>query len=185
MSEYVEHSVELVKRKFFQGDTPTIAEGAAFIAVFGTLAVIHFCSCILTHQWWWMVAWGLGLMMEIVGYSARVWYSLNDNNGNAYIIQLVFITVSPCFLMAGVYYLLAQLVLIYGNHYSYLKPMHYSLIFIICDVFSIFLQGAGGGVSAANESDPKTSKPEHTSWLPVWPSKFSPFLSSFSCGFRF
>lgn len=90
---------------------------------------------------------GVGIILEIVGYSGRIWYSLNDNSSNAYIMELVCITVAPCFLMAGIYYILAQLILIYGNHFSRLKPMHYSSIFIACDVVSIFVQGAGGGIS--------------------------------------
>lgn len=145
-------SVELVKRKFFDGDTPSLASGVAFTAVFSVFSLINALSCSIYHQWWFFGTWGVGLVLEIIGYSGRIWYTINDNNGNAYIMELVCITVAPCFLMAGIYYILAQLVLIYGNQFSYMKPMHYSLTFIICDVVSICLQGAGGGISSSANS---------------------------------
>lgn len=139
--------VEVFERGFMAGPTPKITSGIAYVVVFSVLFIANFASCVWYHQWWFLSTWGVGIILEIVGYSGRIWYSLNDNSSNAYIMELVCITVAPCFLMAGIYYILAQLILIYGNHFSRLKPMHYSSIFIACDVVSIFVQGAGGGIS--------------------------------------
>lgn len=150
-------AVRLYERKFFNGDTPKLASGVGYVVVFSFCFGVTLLSCVFYHQWWFLSTWGVGMILEIIGYSGRIWYHLNDDNGSAYIMELVCITVAPCFLMAGIYYVLAQLILIYGNHFSYLKPMQYSAIFIVCDVISIFVQ-AGGGGSAANASNAQTGR---------------------------
>lgn len=153
----VEDVFELQKRKFFDGDTPKLASGLGYVVVFSIYFGVNLISCISYHQWWFLSTWGTGMVLEIIGYSGRIWYHLNDNSGSAYIMELVCITVAPCFLMAGIYYILAQLILIYGNHFSRLKPMQYSLIFVICDVISVFIQGGGGG-SASNINSQETGR---------------------------
>lgn len=149
------HTMDLVKRegeKFFAGDTPHLASGVVFTVAFSLFLIYTLIVCIRYHQWWWLGSWGVGLVLEVTGYAGRIWYTKNDTSRSAYIMELVCITVAPCFLMAGIYYILAQLVLIYGTKYSYLKPMQYSLIFIICDWISILVQAAGGGVAAGESS---------------------------------
>ncbi|KAG0684311.1 hypothetical protein C6P40_004573 [Pichia californica] len=145
-------TIELISRKFIDGDTPKLASGIGYVIVFSIFYTINLIECVYYHQWWFLNTWGIGLLLEIIGYSGRIWYTINDNSSKAYIMELVCITVAPCFLMAGIYYILAQLILIFGNHFSFLKPMNYSLIFIICDVISIFVQAAGGGISDAPSS---------------------------------
>ncbi|RKP32335.1 hypothetical protein METBISCDRAFT_21603 [Metschnikowia bicuspidata] len=48
--------------------------------------------------------------------------------------------------MAGVYYLLAQLMVINGRKFSIIRPLWYSYIFIFCDACSLVIQAAGGGL---------------------------------------
>lgn len=154
----ISSSIELATRSFIDIDTPSLGGGVAFVVVFSIFTIINFVICYTHHQWWFLSTWGIGLALEIVGYAGRIWYHKNDNNGNAYIMELVCITVAPCFLMAGVYYILAQLVLIYGNHFSYLKPMSYSAIFIVCDLISICVQGAGGGTSNGDSASSENGR---------------------------
>ena len=45
--------------------------------------------------------------------------------------------------MAGVYYLLSQMIIIHGEQYAILKPIMVSIIFIFCDVVSLFVQASG------------------------------------------
>lgn len=158
MSIYQLAADEVTKRPFFNGETPHLASGISFTIVFSIFTICNAFSCIYYHQWWFLGSWGGGLVLEIVGYSGRIWYSINDTNGNAYIMELVCVTVAPCFLMAGIYNIFAQLVIIYGTEFSILKPKQYSLIFIICDVLSVFIQGAGGGLSSHQSSDKGSAK---------------------------
>ena len=53
------------------------------------------------------------------------------------------------------------MVVIHGRQYSWLKPLHYSYIFITCDVVSLVIQAVGGGMTAIaaqeyNDVDPGT-----------------------------
>ena len=66
-------------------------------------------------------------------------------------LQIVLLTFAPAFLAAGIY--LKHLVITFGESFSRLKPQWYTRIFITCDLFSIVLQGTGGGLaSAANNN---------------------------------
>lgn len=51
--------------------------------------------------------------------------------------------------MAGVYYLLTQLIIIHGGaEFTFLRPSYISWIFVCCDVASLFIQAAGGITAA-------------------------------------
>ncbi|EGW33099.1 uncharacterized protein SPAPADRAFT_60406 [Spathaspora passalidarum NRRL Y-27907] len=82
-------------------------------------------------------------------------------NDNYFLLQLICLTLAPAFLMGGIYFLFGQLVVIHGRQYSWLKPLHYSYIFIGCDVLSLVIQAAGGGqasIASQNyqDADPGT-----------------------------
>lgn len=69
-------------------------------------------------------------------------------------IQIVCLTIAPAFMAAGIYLCLSRIVLTFGPSNSRLAPHLYPRIFIPCDVASLLLQAAGGGLaSAATHSD--------------------------------
>lgn len=135
---------------FYSGNYPSLGGNIALLVVYSFFFALQVISGVFYHQWWFLTCWSAGLILEIIGYAGRIWSHENILNFNAFVMQLVCLTLAPCFLMAGIYYVIAQLTLIYGQKFSMLRPMHYSLIFIICDLISIILQAVGGGV-AANE----------------------------------
>ena len=51
--------------------------------------------------------------------------------------------------MAGVYYLLSQMIIIHGEQYAILKPIMVSIIFIFCDVVSLFVQASGAAAAVS------------------------------------
>lgn len=57
------------------------------------------------------------------------------------------------FLAAAVYLTLKYLVLTVGEQYSRLPAKYYTWIFILCDLLSLILQGAGGGLAATADTD--------------------------------
>ena len=75
-------------------------------------------------------------------------YSWSDPN--LFLCQIVSLTVAPAFIMAGVYYLLSQMIIIHGEKYAILKPIMVSIIFIFCDVVSLFVQASGGAAAAVS-----------------------------------
>lgn len=148
--ETVSGFLELLKRDGgFSPERPTLASGIPYLVVFIIFMCFHTVISIRTHQWWFFGSWGMGLALEIVSYAGRIWNYINESSESAYIMQLVCVTIAPCFLMAGMYYILAQLVLIYGDEFSYLKPKLYSIVFISCDLVAVILQGAGGGSASS------------------------------------
>lgn len=137
------------EQAYYSGNYPSLGGNTALLVVFSLFLCMQVISGVFFHQYWFLVCWTLGLILEIIGYAGRIWSSQNIMNFNAFVMQLVCITLAPCFMMAGIYYVIAQLTLIYGEKYSVLKPMQYSLIFIVCDIISIVLQAIGGGVAAS------------------------------------
>jgi hypothetical protein len=70
-------------------------------------------------------------------------------------LQICLLTFAPAFLAAGIYLMLKQLVIAFGAHFSRIRPNWYTYIFITCDIISLLLQGAGGGLASA--ADPGSS----------------------------
>ncbi|KAI5958101.1 RSB1 [Candida theae] len=99
----------------------------------------YFATCMLC---------GCGL--EIAGYVARTIGHFHWSNTNIFLCQIICLTIAPAFVMAGVYYLLTQLIIIHGGgrRFSILRPSYISWIFICCDVISLFIQAAGGITAA-------------------------------------
>ncbi|KAI5958413.1 RSB1 [Candida margitis] len=98
----------------------------------------YFSTCLLC---------GCGL--EIAGYVARSIGHYHWSNTNIFLCQIISLTIAPAFVMAGVYYLLTQLIIIHGGaEFSILRPNYISWLFICCDVASLFIQAAGGITAA-------------------------------------
>jgi len=72
----------------------------------------------------------------------------NPWSGTAFEIQICCIVIAPAFFAAGIYLTLKHIILETGSSFSRLKPRLYTWIFILCDFFSLVLQGAGGGIAA-------------------------------------
>lgn len=105
---------------------------------------------------WFNVTFIIGFGLEMVGFIGRLLSFKDDSKLSYYVIQSFCLTVAPAVIMAGIYFLLALLIVIHGRQYSYLKPMLYSGIFITIDILSFCIQGAGGGL--ATSDDPDSSK---------------------------
>jgi hypothetical protein len=79
----------------------------------------------------------------------------NVYDDNGFKLQIVLLTLAPAFLCAGIYLCLKHLVITFGASFSRIQPKWYTWIFISCDIFSIVLQGAGGGLASAADNDRK------------------------------
>lgn len=124
-----------------------------FLVVFAIMVLTTLLMWYKSRYWWFNVTWTCGTVLEFLGYLGRVLSFGDMTNFDYYILQLVCLTLSPVFLMAAIYNLFGQLVVIHGRHYSWLKPMYYSYIFITCDVISLVVQAVGGGLSAVAASE--------------------------------
>ena len=68
---------------------------------------------------------------------------------NGFLMQIVCLTIAPAFMAAGIYLCLSRIVITFGAENSRIRPLSYPRIFIPCDVASLLLQAAGGGIASA------------------------------------
>ncbi|GME70515.1 unnamed protein product [[Candida] boidinii] len=144
---------------------PSLLGNGIFLGVFTVLLVSQVGLNIYTKQWWFGTCYVCGLILEVLGYAARVYGHHDQSNMNLYILQNIGLTISPCFFMAGIYYIFGQVATIYGSQYSRLRPMQYSAFFITSDVIAVLVQSAGGGI-ASSAGDNKNTQSTGT-WIMV------------------
>ncbi|OQD72639.1 hypothetical protein PENDEC_c020G05188 [Penicillium decumbens] len=131
------------------GYYPNFGGNVFFTVFFGVLGLFQMGLGFYFRTWTFMVALCIGTFMEMAGYIGRVLMSDNPWNQGAFKLQIVCLVLAPTFVAAGVYLTLKHIVLYLGPEHSTLKPRLFTWIFISCDVGSLILQAAGGGVAAA------------------------------------
>ncbi|GAQ02774.1 sphingoid long-chain base transporter RSB1 [Aspergillus lentulus] len=131
------------------GYYPNLAGNVFFTVFFGILALFQLGIGIYYRTWTFMVAVAVGAILELAGYIGRVLMHSNPWNSSAFKLQIVCLVLAPTFVAAGIYLTLKHIILALGPEHSRLKPALFTWIFIGCDVGSLILQAAGGGVAAA------------------------------------
>lgn len=129
---------------------PSLGGNAFYAAVFGIYIFVNLYLGIRHKAWGYMAAMLLGLSGEVVGYIGRLLLNQNpfDPSGNDFLIYLVPLTIAPALLSAAIYLCLARIIVVYGQHLSRFRPRTYTLMFCSCDLFSLVLQAAGGGIAS-------------------------------------
>ncbi|KAJ5103076.1 RTA1-domain-containing protein [Penicillium argentinense] len=135
------------------GYVPSEAAGMVFCALFGLSIVAH----VIQFSWkrtWWCSVFAIGCAVEILGWAGRTWSAVCPYNGTAFMIQISTLIIeppktAPVFFTAGNYVLLGRFILIFGQETSFLSPKLYLWIFCTCDVISLVIQAAGGGMASS------------------------------------
>lgn len=130
------------------GYYPNLGANAFFAAAFGIFAIIHVFFGVRYRSWTYLIAMAVGCGTECLGYVGRVLLHGNPFGNAGFNIQICCLTIAPAFFAAGVYLTLKHIVICFGEEHSYLKPKYYTWLFISCDLVSLILQGAGGGIAA-------------------------------------
>lgn len=139
------------------GYYPSLGWNAFFAGFFGLCAVLQLVFGVRYKTWTYLIAIFLGCAGECAGYVGRIMMHNNPYDKTGFQIQIVLLIFSPAFLAAGIYLTLKHVVLSFGEEWSRLKPNWYTYIFIGCDISSLVLQSAGGGIAAtAEDGDKKT-----------------------------
>lgn len=129
-----------------------------YFAVF-TLLFFFFAGMIVKSRYWWFnVTFACGYVLEWMGFLGRILAFIDNRSENYFLLSYITLTIAPAFIMAGIYFLFAQLVIVHGTQYSILKPMWYSYLFITIDVLSLAIQAGGGGAASSattRNTDPK------------------------------
>ncbi|RFU36250.1 hypothetical protein B7463_g106, partial [Scytalidium lignicola] len=131
------------------GYPPNIAASVIFMGLFGASLLGHTVLGWKHKTWSFMIAMFLGSSSEVVGYLGRILMHNNPYRLSTFLIQIVCLTTAPAFYSAGLYLCLSRIVIAYGEGISRVNPVWYTRFFITCDIISLSLQGAGGGVASA------------------------------------
>ncbi|KAL7621345.1 hypothetical protein AAE478_008666 [Parahypoxylon ruwenzoriense] len=126
-----------------------IVPNAVFLALFSASLLAFVVVFALTRRGGpFTIALALGLVCEILGYVGRVMSWQNQWSENGFLMQICCLTIGPAFIAAGIYLCIRQIVAAFGPENSRIPPKYYTRIFIPCDVISLVLQAAGGGIAA-------------------------------------
>lgn len=106
-----------------------LAANISFLVCFSLLLLVYMAIWIWKRRCHFFgLAMTIGLLVEVLGYSTRIWSYYDQWDENAYLIQLVCITLAPAIFSAGIYLCLAWIVIIYGSEVSRIKPITYTFI---------------------------------------------------------
>ncbi|KAI1819384.1 RTA1-domain-containing protein [Xylaria intraflava] len=122
-----------------------------FFAIVYTAAIAHCLYMILSRrkrEWLgYTLAVLVGALLELVGFSARIYGYVHTFVRIGWIIQYSIITVAPVFMTAAIYVCIGRIADTLGRGVFNIRPRLYTRIFIPSDVFALITQAAGGGVS--------------------------------------
>ncbi|KAI0724600.1 RTA1-domain-containing protein [Cerioporus squamosus] len=135
------------------GYVPTMSVCIIFISLFTVCTVIH-----AAESFYWRIRWLLPTacfagIMEVLGWSARLWSSISPLNRDPYIMQLAVTIIAPSPLVGALFLLFERISERLGAQYGRLSPKWYARIFLTCDIISLIVQGVGGGLAGSADDD--------------------------------
>ncbi|KAJ7739254.1 RTA1 like protein-domain-containing protein [Mycena maculata] len=124
------------------GYTPTESVCILFVTLFGISSVVHLAQAIRYRLWWLFPTAILAGALRVLGWSARLWYSLSVLQPHAFEIQY------PTPLAAANFMILGRIITLLGP----------ALISLEQDILSLLVQGIGGGIAAHEVTTLKSPK---------------------------
>ncbi|TVY23782.1 Sphingoid long-chain base transporter [Lachnellula hyalina] len=135
----------------------SLAANATFLALFAISFIGFAVTFALTRRALaFTVAMLIGVILEVIGYVGRIESNKNQWQENGFLMQIVCLTIAPAFLAGGIYLCLRRIVYAFGPENSRISPEAYTRIFIPCDLVSLLLQAAGGGLASAESHSNKS-----------------------------
>jgi len=135
----------------------SLAANATFLALFAISLVGFLATYALTRRATaFTVAMTAGVVLEVIGYVGRIESNKNQWQENGFLMQIVCLTIAPAFLAGGIYLCLRRIVYAFGPENSRISPEAYTRIFIPCDLLSLLLQAAGGGLASSESHSGKS-----------------------------
>ncbi|KAH6983542.1 RTA1 like protein-domain-containing protein [Ilyonectria sp. MPI-CAGE-AT-0026] len=125
-----------------------LGANAFFLAAFTLLLPFQVFFGIRYRTWGFLVGMVCGLILEILGYAARV---APSKDVNLFLMYLVTLTIGPAFFSAAVYLCLARIIAVYGHHLGLFRPLVYTTVFILLDFFALLLQSGGGALVGGDD----------------------------------
>ncbi|KIK35477.1 hypothetical protein CY34DRAFT_812101 [Suillus luteus UH-Slu-Lm8-n1] len=127
-----------------------------FVVLYSISAALHLGQALKYKLWWMIPTATFAGLLEILGWSARLWSSRNPRLLTPYEMQIVGTIIAPTPLVAANFIILGKVITQIGSQYSRLTPKIYTIIFLCFDVVCLIVQ-AVGGASAAHAASTKTN----------------------------
>ncbi|EKM50076.1 uncharacterized protein PHACADRAFT_188436 [Phanerochaete carnosa HHB-10118-sp] len=121
-----------------------------FLVLFSLATAAYFATALWYRLWWLLPTAVLAGTGEIIGWSSRLWSSLNFLNNNAFVAQISCTIIAPTPFLAAIFILFSALSSRLGPNYGRLTPRWYSWIFLTCDIIALAIQGTGGGIASSS-----------------------------------
>ncbi|TVY84579.1 Sphingoid long-chain base transporter RSB1 [Lachnellula suecica] len=126
---------------------PSFGGNLAVTSIFGAFLVAQIIFWIFYRTHSFTVAMCCGLILEIVGYCARVQMHFVLFTSGSFLLNIICLTIAPIFFMAALYVTLSRVIMHYGPHNSRVTPKQYTIFFITADVVALILQAVGGALA--------------------------------------
>ncbi|KAK0451393.1 RTA1-domain-containing protein [Desarmillaria tabescens] len=140
---------------------PSTAIAIIFVVLYFISTICHVGQGLYYRMWWVFPTICLAGIMEVLGWSGRLWSSFSPSLTNPFQIQIVCTILAPTPLVAANFVVLGTLIKKLGPVYSRLTPRMYSIIFCTCDVIALTIQGVGGGIASAADTLPAANRGEN------------------------
>ncbi|RAH72999.1 RTA1-domain-containing protein [Aspergillus aculeatinus CBS 121060] len=118
------------------GHRPNLGSNCLFAAIFGFCAVYQLVAGIRSRQTMFTIALTVGCAMELIGYTGRIKMHTNPWDSGYLETQTIRLIIAPSF----------HIVMALALEKSLLRPDLNPWLFVGCDIGSILLQAAGGGL---------------------------------------
>ncbi|KAI5477427.1 hypothetical protein MNV49_006419 [Pseudohyphozyma bogoriensis] len=158
-------SAEEIQFHAFYGYVPSYGAGIAFTVLFGLLTVILLGMTIKSKRWWYLIV-PFGAGCEFGGWIGRTMsatYHSDASNANyqAFLCQIVMLTICPVFFSGACYGLYVVAVKHLDPTISAISPRKLTIAFVICDIVSLLIQAAGGGLTSSAKTKADQDKYTH------------------------
>ncbi|KPI43631.1 Sphingoid long-chain base transporter RSB1 [Cyphellophora attinorum] len=134
----------------------SLAANITFLAIFGLFFLTHAFLGIHYRIYSYMLAVLFGVALECIGYGGRIGMYYDVFAEKNFVLYLVGLTIGPAFFSAAVYLCIGRIIRVYEaseGALTFLKPKTITLGFICCDMISLVLQAAGGGLASAAKTE--------------------------------
>jgi len=137
---------------------PRLAGNLIITIIYFVLLVAHIVLGIKAKDRFFPISYVIGCFLEFIGFVGRTVGHHDPTMFAWFMVQNIGITIAPIFFMAGIYNTFGEMIPVFGENHSILKPKTYKKIFIASDVIALVCQCAGGGISSSYASSGNPSK---------------------------
>ncbi|KAH6908163.1 RTA1 like protein-domain-containing protein [Coprinopsis sp. MPI-PUGE-AT-0042] len=128
------------------GYVPSLPVAIVFIVLFSVTTTIR------RRTWFMLGTVVLCGVLEILGWSGRLWAHYDPLGATPFQIQIVSTIIGPTPLLAANFVIFGRIIRRLGSPYSRITARWYTIIFCTCDVISLVVQAVGGAFASMSET---------------------------------